>query len=113
MLLKYFRDASPGFEVVPDLKCKIRFAEVNLLMNFAVHGKFDIIFVRNVLIYFDVAAKRDVLERMATQLHAGGRILLGGSETTLGVTSKLSHDLSVSAPVYVNSAKESIQAVAA
>lgn len=112
-LVKYFREAAGGFEVVPELKSKIRFAEANLLQDFAVHGKFDIIFVRNVLIYFDVASKRDVLERMTTQLYAGGRILLGGSETTLGVTNKLSRDLSMSAPVYVASVEDGMQAVAA
>ena len=102
-LLKYFRESSNGFEVMPDLKNRIRFAEANLLEDFAVHGRFDIIFVRNVLIYFDVASKRDVLERMAVQLYPGGRIILGGSETTLGVTGRLSRDLSVPAPVYVSS----------
>lgn len=112
-LVKYFRESSGGFEVIPELKSKIRFGEANLLQDFAVHGKYDIVFVRNVLIYFDVASKRDVLDRMTAQLYPGGSILLGGSETTLGVTNKLTRDLSVTAPVYVAAVGESLQAVAA
>jgi chemotaxis protein methyltransferase CheR len=101
LLLKHFREAPNGFEVLPELKSRIRFGEANLLEPFAVHGYYDIIFVRNVLIYFDVASKRDVLERMCDQLYPGGSIILGGTETTLGITQKLSRDLSMTAPVYV------------
>ncbi|MFO0811565.1 MAG: CheR family methyltransferase, partial [Gemmataceae bacterium] len=52
-------------------------------------GSFDVVFVRNVLIYFDVATKRDVLDRIARQLNPGGTVFLGGTENTLGVTESL------------------------
>jgi chemotaxis protein methyltransferase CheR len=49
-------------------------------------GRFDVIFCRNVLIYFDVEAKRLTLERMAAGLNDGGYLVLGGAETVMGVT---------------------------
>jgi len=49
-------------------------------------GKFDIIFCRNVLIYFDEATKGDVLQRMSNQIENDGYLMLGGAETVLGIT---------------------------
>ncbi|MBC8088926.1 MAG: protein-glutamate O-methyltransferase CheR [Phycisphaerae bacterium] len=100
-LLRYFRESSDGFTVSDELKRRIKFSEVNLLHDFSHHGKFDIVFIRNVLIYFDVSAKQDVLERIARQLHPGGTVVLGGTETTLGITSKLTRHATLVAPVYV------------
>lgn len=100
-LLRYFREIPEGFEVVPELKRHIKFAEVNLMEDFSFRGKYDIVFIRNVLFYFDVAAKKDVLERIARQLYAGGSVVVGGTESTLGITEKLVRDPSMSAPVYV------------
>jgi chemotaxis protein methyltransferase CheR len=61
---------------------------------------FDIIFIRNVLIYFDTATKKDVLERMTRQLAPGGCIMLGGTENTLGVTDLIAREQGCPAPVY-------------
>ncbi|MBX3174788.1 MAG: protein-glutamate O-methyltransferase CheR [Gemmatimonadaceae bacterium] len=89
LLVKYFDKTPDGFRVKDMLKQRVAFREHNLLTSGAGHGSFDIIFVRNVLIYFDVPTKREVLERLSAQLVPGGVIVLGGTENTLGVTDAL------------------------
>ncbi|MBL8984141.1 MAG: protein-glutamate O-methyltransferase CheR [Gemmatimonadetes bacterium] len=100
MLVKYFQPVPQGFQVKPELRQGIAFSEQNLLRPFTSHGLFDIVFLRNVLIYFDVADKADVLNRMARQLHPGGVILLGGTENTIGITDQLGRVEGFTAPVF-------------
>jgi chemotaxis protein methyltransferase CheR len=70
------------------MKKMVQFAPANLLTSFAALGKFDIIFCRNVLIYFDEKTKTDVLDRMAAILNPPGYLFLGGAENTLNLTKK-------------------------
>jgi len=100
-LVKFFRPVPPGFQVTPELRASITFRERNLLESFHDLGAFDIVMLRNVLIYFDLPTKREVLERMALQLTEGGALFLGGSETTLGVTEQVTRVISDGAPYYV------------
>lgn len=86
MLLKYFIQDGDKWQVQDDLKNLIEYKYFNLLDSMSGLGKFDIIFCRNVLIYFDESTKRNVLERMAAQLEPDGFLFLGGAETVLGVT---------------------------
>lgn len=88
-LVKYFQPAAQGFQIKPELRQSIRFEEINLLKPFPATWQFDIVFCRNVLIYFDTATKKDVLDRMSRLLFRGGAVLLGGTESTLGVTESL------------------------
>ncbi len=99
-LVRYFQQVPSGFQVKDELRNRISFREQNLLQPFGTLGMFDIVFIRNVLIYFDTATKRDVLERIARQLHPGGAVLLGGTENTLGITTKLVRAHGATAPVY-------------
>ncbi len=64
----------------------VRFSELNLLQSYSLLGKFDIIFCRNVLIYFSSEMKTDILTRMAKALNPGGILVLGGSESPTGYT---------------------------
>lgn len=90
MLMKYFAQRpNNNWEINDALKSMVKFAPGNLLTSFAAMGRFDIIFCRNVLIYFDEKTKSDVLERMAAILNPPGYLFLGGSETTHGLTTKL------------------------
>jgi chemotaxis protein methyltransferase CheR len=89
LLLKFFRPVPEGFQIVPELHRHIVFKEINLLNPFPMGWQFDIIFCRNVLIYFDLATKRDILERVAKSLFRGGSVFLGGTESTLGITDSL------------------------
>jgi len=68
----------------------VQYQPLNLLDAFIGLGSFDIIFCRNVLIYFDEAMKRNILERMALLLPADGYLLLGAAETVVGITTAFS-----------------------
>jgi chemotaxis protein methyltransferase CheR len=86
MLIKYFEQVDEGWQIKDSLRSQVTFREGNLLQPFTHLGKFDVIFCRNVLIYFDADGKRDVLERMKAVSATDGYLFLGSAETTLGVT---------------------------
>ena len=111
-LVRYFTQVPSGFQVHEELRNRITFREQNLLQPFATLGMFDIVFIRNVLIYFDTATKRDVLERIARQLHPGGTVLLGGTENTLGVTSRLVRVPGATSSIYRHPADAAVTAMA-
>ncbi|NCT91072.1 protein-glutamate O-methyltransferase CheR [Cellulomonas sp. APG4] len=85
MLVKYFTRSGVDWEVSPALRQKVTFQQHNLLDAPPAGGPFDVVFLRNVLIYFDLATKRDVLRRVQQVLRPGGFLLLGAAETTIGV----------------------------
>lgn len=87
-LVKYFKQVGDKWQINEDLRSKIQFREFNLLTDMAPLGQFDVIFCRNVLIYFDQPTKGKVLENMAKLLPPDGVLYLGGAETVLGVTEK-------------------------
>ncbi len=90
LLMKYFtQKPNNNWEIQDSIKSMVKFAPGNLLTPYSAMGRFDIIFCRNVLIYFDEKTKTDVLERMAAILNPPGYLFLGGSETTHGLTTKL------------------------
>ena len=88
-LVQAFEQDGEAWVVRPHLKKSIRFKPFNLLDLQPSFGRFDVVFCRNVLIYFDVPTKRRVLETMAGLVPADGFFLLGGTETILGVTQRL------------------------
>lgn len=85
---KFFSKKDDGWGIIPDIMQRTRFTELNLLNSYNLLGKFDIIFCRNVLIYFSSDMKKDILERMAQILKPGGTLILGGSESPTGYTKK-------------------------
>jgi chemotaxis protein methyltransferase CheR len=89
LLMKYFTQTPEGFELSPDIRNRVAYQEINLLNPFPGQWQFDIIFCRNVLIYFDVATKKDVIDRMSRLLTRGGSLFLGGTESTLGITESM------------------------
>lgn len=88
-MTRYFDQVDSEWRVKPELKKWIQFRRLNLLSDYASLGLFDIIFCRNILIYFDAASKKKVLERMAACLTPDGVLFLGGGETPLGITDQL------------------------
>jgi len=78
---KYFSTHAEGYEVKPEMKKQIRFQEFNLTRDFASLGRFDVIFCRNVLIYFPPAVKQDIIHRMSKILRPGGYLFLGSTES--------------------------------
>ena len=77
---KFFTHAGGVATVRDDIRRRVQFMELNLLQSYALLGLFDVIFCRNVLIYFSQDNKRDILARMAKTLRPGGYLFLGGSE---------------------------------
>jgi chemotaxis protein methyltransferase CheR len=88
MLAKYFDKEDQGWRVKAPLRERVKFRTLNLLENFAALGTFDIIFCRNVLIYFELPTKRNILDRMSRQMSEPGVLFLGGAETVIGVSEK-------------------------
>lgn len=89
-LIKYFEKNGTTYTIKKDLKARIHFKPFNLLSPFTGIGKFDVIFCRNVLFYFDVVAKRKILDHgLATAMNPEGSLFLGSAETVMGVSDKL------------------------
>jgi chemotaxis protein methyltransferase CheR len=88
MLVKYFRKDGANWRVADALRSNVEFREWNLLGDPRSLGKFDIVFCRNVLIYFDAPTKGRVLASIAGQLAPDGVLFLGGAETVMGITDK-------------------------
>jgi len=88
LLLKYFDKKDETWEIKPEIKNMVRYKYYNLLENLAPLGGFDIVFCRNVLIYFDAETKGKVLAQIAALMPEDGMLFLGGAETVLGVTDK-------------------------
>lgn len=85
-LQRYFDSPTPGRWVVkPAIRSRVEFRVQNLLDSYAVLGKFDIVFCRNVLIYFSAEVKKDILKRIHATLKPGGYLFLGASEALNGL----------------------------
>jgi chemotaxis protein methyltransferase CheR len=90
-LVKWFERQGASWVAKPDLRAKVLFRQLNLgkFPYGPLGAPFDLVLLRNVLIYFPVAEKTKVLEHIATLLSPEGVLMLGASETTVGLTSKL------------------------
>jgi chemotaxis protein methyltransferase CheR len=82
-LVKYFTRAGSEWEVCAELRGMVRTQSLNLSTSFPLLPTFDVVFLRNVLIYFDMDTKRDILRRVHRVVAPDGFLLLGSSETTL------------------------------
>jgi chemotaxis protein methyltransferase CheR len=87
-LVKYFKQVGEKWRLDAGVRSMVKFKEFNLLDDPATLGKFDVVFCRNVLIYFDQQTKSEVLERIAKSMPKDGVLYLGGAETVLGITDK-------------------------
>ena len=86
LLVKYFGKNGDAWEIAPDLRSMVQFRTLNVLNDFSPLGQFDVVFCRNVLIYFDQPTKIGVLERIARQMPEDGYLTLGAAETVVGLT---------------------------
>ncbi|MFA6311491.1 MAG: CheR family methyltransferase [Sterolibacterium sp.] len=84
--LKGVRENEGSFIIAPELRNHTHFMQVNLNTTLPKLGKFNVIFLRNVMIYFDADTKRQVVERLAQQLLPGGYLIIGHSESLNGIT---------------------------
>jgi chemotaxis protein methyltransferase CheR len=88
MLMRYFRKEDAGWRIAEQIRAMAQFKEWNLLGDLRPLGRFDIVFCRNVLIYFDQETKKRVLEGIAALMPPDGLLYLGGAETVLGITAR-------------------------
>ena len=86
LLVKSFTKAGSEWKIKTDLTSMVEASVMNLAGNWPMLPRMDIVFLRNVLIYFDLQTKRSILEKVNKVLVPGGALLLGGSETTMNVS---------------------------
>ncbi|MCU0895000.1 MAG: protein-glutamate O-methyltransferase CheR [Rhodospirillales bacterium] len=86
-LLRHFRRVGGDWQIASELRAMVRFREFNLLDDLAPFGRCDVVFCRNVLIYFDPATKVRTLANIGRRLPADGYLFLGASETVMGLSS--------------------------
>jgi chemotaxis protein methyltransferase CheR len=86
LLVKYFDQVGEFWQLKPEVRSMVQYRQLNLLKDFSHLGKFDVIFCRNVLIYFDQATKIDVFNRLLKANESDGYLFLGAAETVVGLT---------------------------
>ena len=86
LLLKYFQQVGDHWQVDRSIRDMVAIKQFNLLNDFTVLGLFDIVYCRNVLIYFDQPAKADILGRVSKLMPDDGVLYLGGAESVLGIS---------------------------
>jgi len=85
LLVHFFTRSGTGWRVNPALRQNVTFQQMNLAAPLPSMAPFDVIFLRNILIYFDVETKRTVLRNVGRLLRPDGYLFLGAAETTIGV----------------------------
>jgi chemotaxis protein methyltransferase CheR len=86
LLVKYFEQKGDTWQIAPAIRAMVDFRPANLLQNLMHLGTFDVVFCRNVLIYFDQPTKIEVFERIARVMAPDGFLSLGAAETVVGLT---------------------------
>jgi chemotaxis protein methyltransferase CheR len=89
MLIKHFEKNGADWQIKEPLRRMVTFQQVNLLERWPLFSQQDIVFMRNVLIYFDIPTKRELLRRVRESLREDGYLFLGGAETTMNIDSEL------------------------
>jgi chemotaxis protein methyltransferase CheR len=86
MLMKHFAQVGEMWQIAADIRAMVQYRPLNLLSDFSRLGPFDLVFCRNVLIYFDQATKVGVLDRIARVTAPHGYLVLGAAETVVGLS---------------------------
>jgi len=87
-LMRYFTQTGERWRVKDEIRAAVHYRPFNLLEDPTALGSFDVVFCRNVLIYFELATKQRVLERVAGRMPSDGQLFLGASETVVGVSAR-------------------------
>ena len=87
-LVKYFEKTEEGYKMKEDVRRLVRFEEMNLIKPFTLISDIDIVFMRNVLIYFDVTVKKEILAKTRKIMKSKGYLFLGAAETTMNLDDK-------------------------
>jgi len=84
-LTRYFTRDGVGWQLNDEVRGMVKFAHIDLRQGMSTLGPFDVVLCRNVLIYFDVESRKNILREIRGAIRSGGYLLLGGSETTLNL----------------------------
>jgi chemotaxis protein methyltransferase CheR len=85
-LMKYFTREGADWVLCPQIRSMVEFRELNLTRPWSTLPKFDSVFFRNVMIYFEVEKKREIFGRLVSAMKPDGYLLLGAAETTYGLS---------------------------
>lgn len=99
-LVRYFEQEGKQWQLKPEIQRYVRFQELNLMEPWVDLPKMDVVLLRNVLIYFHVDVKKQILTRVKHKLRSDGVLLLGGSETTLQLDSSFQRHDALKAAYY-------------
>lgn len=86
LLVKHFTQVGELWQINPDIRAMVQYRQLNLLHDFAQLGTFDVIFCRNVLIYFDQETKVGIFERLVKAVEPDGFMVLGAAESVVGIS---------------------------
>jgi chemotaxis protein methyltransferase CheR len=86
LLVKYFTQTGELWQINGDLRGMLQHRQLNLLQDFSHLGRFDVVFCRNVLIYFDQETKTNTFERIGKAMEPDGMLMLGAAESVVGIT---------------------------
>ena len=100
LLLKWFRQEGGIWQLDDRLRGAVRFSHLNLVQSWPAMPTWDLVFLRNVMIYFENEAKSVILNRVARLLHPDGYLVLGGAETTLNLSDSFSRVESLKSGFY-------------
>jgi chemotaxis protein methyltransferase CheR len=92
MLVKYFTQTGDLWQINADIRAMVQHRQLNLLQDFSHLGSFDVIFCRNVLIYFDQETKTAIFDRLARVLEPDGVLALGAAESVVGISDAFKPD---------------------
>ncbi|MEP6837833.1 MAG: protein-glutamate O-methyltransferase CheR [Bradyrhizobium sp.] len=86
LLVKHFKQSGEFWQISSEIRAMVQHRQLNLLHDFSQLGVFDVIFCRNVLIYFDQDTKINIFGRLAKVMEPDGFLVLGAAETVVGLT---------------------------
>jgi chemotaxis protein methyltransferase CheR len=109
-LIKFFTQVGDCWQIAPEIRAMVQFRPFNLLQDLGPLGIFDVVFCRNVLIYFEHETKTAMLDRIARQIERDGYLVLGAAETVVGLTDQFK-PLTDRRGLYVRNEKAAIGAM--
>lgn len=101
LLVRFFNRSGLNWQLLDAVRSLARFEKLDLRQSMRTMGPFDMVFCRNVMIYFDAATKRALLKELHGTLFRGGWLMLGGSENTSGIDEWFDREIVAGATVYV------------
>ncbi len=101
LLVKHFRRSGVDWQLSEPVRRMARFETIDLRNSMRALGPFDLVFCRNVMIYFDAATRKQILQELHGTLFRGGWLLLGGAETAFGLEELFERQTIANATIYV------------